>query len=164
MLMRFPQISRFFSATFFLSLMGTLLGLNIYLASNQPVPPLLQEVGVLKEPQLGRSHEQLAQAYWQQGNLVDATRELQIAGDVLGTTTYQAQIDKWQAERYQKEAALAFWKIMTERYPNYRDAFLWAGATSFELGRTEEARKYLTQAISLDQYLEFPKLLLSKLE
>lgn len=162
--MRFPQISRFFSATFFLSLMGTLLGLNIYLASNQPVPPLPQEVGVLKQPQLARNHEQLAQAYWQEGNLVDATRELQIAGDVLGITTYQAQIEKWQAERAEKEATLTFWKTMTNSYPIYRDAYVWAGATAYELGRTDEAREYLTQAVSLDQYMEFPKLLLSKLE
>ncbi|HLC66095.1 MAG TPA: hypothetical protein VJK52_00465 [Candidatus Nanoarchaeia archaeon] len=162
--MKFPQFTRFFSATLLLGLMGVLLGMNAYLASNHPVPSLPQEVMALKEPWTEAAHEQLAGAYWQQGKLADAARELEIVGSVLGVTTYKEKIQQWNLERTQKEAALAYWKNISTRYPNYRDAYSWMGALSYELGKGQEARQYLTAAISLDHYSDFPKRLLAEIE
>ncbi|MBI4062305.1 tetratricopeptide repeat protein [Candidatus Gottesmanbacteria bacterium] len=146
--MKFPHISRFFSASLLLGL-GVLLSLNILLLGKRSRDPY--QLAVLKAPWSPTTHEQLARQYWQGGKIPQAVSELKLAS-VLGTTTYADQITRWESERVQKEAALAYWRAVAEKHSNYRDAFVILASLAYELGRFDEARKYLTRAESLDPY------------
>ena len=148
--MKFPHISRFFSASLLLWL-GALFSLNILLWTKQQRNSAV--LAVLKAPWSPTTHEQLAQQYRQEGRSEQAVTELKLAS-VLGTTTYRDQITQWESERAQKEAATAYWRTVADKHPNYRDAFVILASLSYELGRFDEAQQYLTRAESLDPYAE----------
>lgn len=148
--MIFPQFTRFFSASLLLWL-GALFSLNILLWAKQARDPYL--LATLKAPWSPTTHEQLARQYWQGGKIPQAVSELKLAS-VLGTTTYADQITQWESERAQKEAALAYWRTVAEKHPNYRDAFVVLASLSYELGHFDEARTYLASAKTLDPYAE----------
>lgn len=146
--MNFPQFTRFFSASLLLGL-GALFGLNGFLWTKQTRDPYQLEV--LKAPWSPTTHEQLAQQYRQEGKTPQAVAELRLA-QVLGASINTDQITQWESERSQKEAALASWQTVAERYPDYRDAYIILASLSYELGQFDRARAYLSRAEALDPY------------
>ena len=48
------------------------------------------------------------------------------------------------------EDALTSFEAATRANPEYKDAFVWAGRTSLELGRSEEAKEYWQRVLELD--------------
>ena len=155
--MKFPQFTRFFSASLLgtttkmvlLGSIGALFSLNSFAWSQQAVDRFPLEV--LKAPWSPTSHEQLAQQYRQEGKTQQAVAELRLAY-VLGASTNTDQITQWESERAQKEAALAYWQTVAERHPDYRDAFIMLVSLSYELGQFDQAKAYLSRAEVLDPY------------
>ena len=147
--MKFPHNSRFFSASLLLGL-GALFSLNILLWTKETHNPYL--LATLKAPWSPTAHEQLAQQYKQEGKTQQAVSELRLAR-VLGASTNTDEIFQWESERAQKEAALASWKTIAERHPDYRDAYIMLASLSYELGQFDRAKAYLSRAEALDPFV-----------
>lgn len=156
---RFPQISRFISATAFVLLwagLGLLVGINS-LGRMQHLPSILAYLEVLKEPLSPGGHIRIAQTLWETGQQAQAKREATLAQDltdgavVLGTATSPSELlSRWETEPIQLQSQFAYWKTVTQEKPDYRDAFVMAAAAAFKLGNTQEALELINRAYALD--------------
>ena len=156
--MKFPQFTRFFSASILLGSLGALFSLNLFaLWQTHPAPAVL---GTLTSPWSGTSHETLAHWYWQEGLVDQATRELHIAeqlsvdstrsSQVLGATSYEALRKQWSSEKQNFVSALSYWQSIEKKYSNYRDAYIMLTVLDYQLGNLNDARAWLARAQTLD--------------
>lgn len=75
----------------------------------------------------------------------------QEARSVLGATTDLLQtLARQEDEAAGLEKKYAFWQTVASSRPDYRDAFITLAALAYQLGKTEEARSWLTRAFTLD--------------
>lgn len=181
--LKFPQISRFFSATVGnsasrLGLWGSLTALvlfNFFSAVNSPLLSAQPAVvRVLLAPYDPTNHLALANWLWQAGWWAAAKQELLLASEfwkspaagndrfVLGTTASPTDLlHEWEEEPHRLSAAYAYWQGVAKEKPDYRDAYVAAAAAAYQLGNMGEAQNLLHQALTIDGTLAVARDLLT---
>lgn len=165
----FPHIPRKFTAGLvwcsekigFWTLLAILLTVNIYSRVNM-LPPYWNGLNTsLARPQNPDLHEALAILYHQQGFIVRATQELQYTESlfssspkdtrVLGISTEPGTIlNAWENEPIKLVDELAYWQGVVREKPDYRDAYVSLAEIAYQLGKIEDSKKYIQEAIALD--------------
>lgn len=98
----------------------------------------------LLQPFSTTSHRLLAEEFWQEGLQGTAKKEA-----VLGAST-EDLLAQWEGASERLEQAYQFWQSVALTHPDYRDAYITLASLAYQLGKIEEAKKYLNQAITLD--------------
>lgn len=176
MSLQLPHISRFISATAIsvfreLSLWGILTALIAYNSaialSSPPVGFQQLLVAVMQPTASSAAHIKLAQWYRQNGIFDKAKQELLLASEgsaVLGAQANPRDIlAAWENEPARLEQAYHFWQGVIREKPDYRDAYVALAALGYQLGYTEETKKYIGNIQTIDPgfpiYQEFATLI-----
>jgi tetratricopeptide (TPR) repeat protein len=178
--LKFPQISRLFSAGIFTAvlywlektLLWSALGIFLYInivtlsKANNPKDIFLP---ALTQPFSATNHTKIASELWRIGLHAQAKHELTLAQDLPGNTAVLGAetspsilLDRWESQPKTLEANYLFWKEVLEKKPNYRDAFIQAGVFAYEMGNIDTARNLLEQAQTLDPNFHFTTTILSQ--
>jgi hypothetical protein len=140
MRLKFPHISRIFSASLWL-LLFTLVSFNIFIWSTKPLAYSDKVFQIFTHPFSAATHETLAQVLTGSS----AQRERAIVAElspVLGAQTSAAA---------QREAAhMNYWQDAAANYPDYRDAYIQLAALAYREGNLTQAHAYLLKAQILD--------------
>lgn len=170
----FPRFPRIFTATIvpfvaktaLWSAFTALLIVNVYARANLTPSYWLALIAGLRSPTAPSVHQALAQAYWQQGLLSQAKRELSYAQDiindmretagqeVLGASTDPRELlVQWEQEPERLRRQYRFWQTVAREKPDYRDAHLVTGSLAYQLGYYKDAEQYIQQARRIDPNL-----------
>ena len=97
-------------------------------------------------------------SYWQRAAALDPNAEgvqyylsqtrAQLEFGAAAGSAFQLGLQAYNAGRLAD--ALTQFEAATRANPQYKDAFVWAGRTSLELGRSEEAKTYWQRVLELD--------------
>jgi len=167
---RFPQITRLFSAFSWTSLgtfsgrvllwtaLGAIFIINLLVTRDNPSKLSQLLLPSLANPLSIAQHVTTAKRLWDLGYRQTATRELVLAqnlvetgGSVLGATSDPTVLlTQWKLEPSKLTAAYEYWKLVTIQKPDYRDGFLIAGAYTYQLGNVTEAKQLFEKAYALD--------------
>lgn len=147
--LQFPQISRLFTALLWILL------LCLFYVNVSTLRTNAYFLQILQRPFAANAHVEVASTLWDKGFQQAAKRELLLAQDlakpddaaVLGATTLQQE---WEEQPKMLEASYSYWKQVTDEKSDYRDAFVQAGALSYEMGNTQEAKSFFQKAHDLD--------------
>jgi len=144
MSLKFPHISRIFSASLWV-LLFALVSFNISIWVTKPLAYSDKVFQIFTHPFSALAHEDLAQTLWNSGARTRASLELAIVAElspVLGEET---------TTRAQREAAqMKYWQDTAANYPDYRDAYIQLAALSYTQGNLTQAHAYLLKAQILD--------------
>lgn len=146
--LRFPHVSRKFSAKLFSYSQNSLLwacltvlfAINVFARINLTPSYWGKLEATLLQPFSAASHQRLAQEFWMQGLRDAAQKEA-----VLGAST-----EKLEELSENLEQKYNYWQSVVLTHPDYRDAYIILASLAYQLGKIEEAKKYLNQAIMLD--------------
>lgn len=155
---QFPQISRFFSAKTVFSILSwgehTLLwgGLGLLIAINSlnlldAPTSKLSILPVLSRPFSADRHMELAYTLRNLGLEAEANREAMLAQDI---SHGQAVLGVWEAQPAELKVGFTHWKTISEEKPDYRDAFVMAAVTAYQLNNQKEAVTLINRAYTLD--------------
>ena len=176
MRLKFPHISRFFSARVLLtaervtlwSLLLALFGFNAFAAANYPLPYSDKLSSVFARPFSWDTHAALARDFWQLGAREPAVQELLVADElyqrspdasrtlpagrqVLGLSTAPSDLlASWQHAPARELERQRYWEEIIKQYPDYRDAYVELAALLYKQGNVAEAKTYLLAAEALD--------------
>jgi tetratricopeptide (TPR) repeat protein len=159
--LKFPHIPRLFSALSFVvwGLFILLFVINIKVASKNPSPFTSAYDSPLTNPFSANSHIAAALSLWNQGLRDSAKNEILLAQDlsdpgspsVLGVATSPSVLlEKWESQPKQLQGDYAFWKLVADTKPDYRDGLIMAGLYAYQLDKIDEARGYFQKALDLD--------------
>lgn len=163
----FPHFIRIFSAGALWGLLAFIFSLNIYSKATLSPSYWPGVITALQNPYSRDAHIALAQNLWQLGFLVAAKRELTIAQQlggenvskspesreqgVLGTfTTPQDLLAEWEEEPTRVARDYEYWQGVVRSKPDYRDGLITLASLAYQLSKPEEAKTYLSQAMTLD--------------
>lgn len=159
--MKFPHISRFFSAIVRWSLLLAIFTMSL-LGIQRMISPLRQtQLQTLVDVWNPTVHEELARVYWAAGYLPEAIRELRVANSlpasaepgVLGETSATNDLEAtWESEPARLEKSYAYWQSVIAAKPDYRDAYLALASLAYQLGHRIRAQTYLQKAVVLDPF------------
>lgn len=151
---KFPHISRFFSATLLWLALIAVVSANGIAAINQSSERSVKLSAVLLSPTSSSAHLALATFLRQEGYLPAARQELAVFAEqnsnVLGAHTSLELLRTWEDEPGQLARAFSFWQHLAEQKPDYRDAFLQLSLAAYQLGNIPEARTAASRALALD--------------
>ncbi len=168
-----PHISRIFSALpeipqfRFVALASFLafMALNIWTVQIIPNPLIAERMDLLSSPFSSASHMQFGQQLYALGSIPEATRELQLAGQIaifprpfslLAPSVLGAQsapkdiLSLWEHDQTSTLRSYAFWKTVIEQHPDYRDAYMTLAGICLRLDKPDEAIMYVQTAHNLD--------------
>lgn len=153
--LQFPHIPRKITAGFLWytekitlwSILAAFLMINLYAKANLTPDYWSSLVAALAHPSSSLLHQNLAQAFWKEGFLENAKKEL-MYGAVLGAST--DLLTEWENEPTKIANSLTYWKDVVKSKPDYRDGYMQLATLAYQLGKTNEAKSYLTQALALD--------------
>lgn len=84
---------------------------------------------------------------------------------VLGTSTVTTDLlTTWDHEEKDRETAYRFWQTVTQTNPEYRDGFLWAGTSAWNVSQKEKAVKFFEKAEEIDPNYRLTTFLLENLK
>jgi tetratricopeptide (TPR) repeat protein len=156
--LKFPHISRVFSAILWTTLLAFII-VNIYLASKNTSIIQLFFSSSLSQPFSVESHIKTAVALWNKGMQTTALQEIRIADDlyrangasVLGSASTPSTIlTDWESQPQKLKTDFTFWKSITEKQPDYRDGYIMAGLYAYQMQNMKEALSLLNKAHELD--------------
>ncbi len=150
--LEFPRFSRKFTASLIASSISSILwaGLTALFAVNvfartYRAPSYWSKLeAALQEPFSTTRHRLLAQELWQEGLRNTAKKEA-----ILGAST-EDLLNQWKNASETLAQAYQFWQSVALAHPDYRDAYITLASLAYQLGKTEETKRLLNQAIALD--------------
>lgn len=163
-----PHISRIFTANpwfhvgkYILYIVCTLyIGISILVAIRFPQPYLSYRTHILSSPLLSFAYFQFGDALHLQGKFSQAQEQLAFVSDITSSSKVLGVQSGWFEETDNQEKEYTYWKAMTEKRPEYKDAYIQLAVSSYKTKRMDEAKSALTDALRLDpNNLEIPELL-----
>lgn len=173
---KFPQISRIFTAPFLrigvktlvLGIFTAFLIINLFPILPDDFLSLTQaKVAVMLSPNDLSSHLILAREYLKRGGMEEVERELLLAQElagrnkeatnysVLGTSLSPLEIlAKLRSEPQGIRDEIAFWEKIIAEKPDYRDAYLQLSILNYQIYENEKAKIYLKKVLDLDPNFE----------
>lgn len=167
----FPRFPRIFTATILpfvakttlWSVFTALAIINVYARVNLIPSYWTTLLTSLRFPVSPPAHQALAEAYWQQGYVTQAKKELLYAQDVinstrgvngqtvLGTSTAPNDLlTQWEQEPEKLRRQYQFWQTVVREKPDYRDGYIMLASLAYQLRKLDEARSSLARAQALD--------------
>jgi tetratricopeptide (TPR) repeat protein len=104
---------------------------------------------ILKYPFSPKVHINLAKYYFQTGNSRQAKREIELAYS-LGSQEAPLLYKQIATSKSNLDLEVKYWKSVTEKYPNYRDAYIKLAALNYQLSNSSAAAIYLEKARRID--------------
>jgi tetratricopeptide (TPR) repeat protein len=172
--MKLPSVRvpyRLFS-TFLWCLLAAFVATNAFVALRKPEIVTSLLTPSLVAPFSANSHITSALALWNQGFQESAKQEIRIADDlfhahkesVLGIASPPSTLlNDWESKPQQLKNEYAFWEMVAEEKPQYRDGLIMAGLYAYQLGERETSKQYLEKAYDLDPNYEPLNMILEKI-
>jgi tetratricopeptide (TPR) repeat protein len=100
-------------------------------------------------------HLELARLFFRNGNLNQARLELTQAQSISAGASgdsrdIAALMGIWQNEPLVLKGKYDFWMKIVRDKPDYRDGYIMAATSAYDLGKTEEAKSLIHQALEFD--------------
>lgn len=155
----FPHISRIFSAKTFerggkvFFWIGSISFFIVGTITSHYLPQSYDEYrkAILYHPFSINSYIHFGQALFHQGNRVAASKQIQVATNVLGVQTeFTTLLSEWDYASRANERSYDYWKQIITKYPDYRDGYIRLSQISYDLKLFDETKLYIERAKELD--------------
>jgi Tfp pilus assembly protein PilF len=152
------NITRLFPLFLWVSLTG-ILSVNVFAKIRAQSSASQISISSITMPYNRNVHLKLAKLYFENGKTQEAETELNeakaSAPNVLGDEINTSKVlSGWQNTQLLAKKNYTYWLSVIHDKPDYRDAYIMAAFTVYDLGKVDLARSYIRTALAIDPNYE----------